>query len=312
MTTGDADTDQPVTMARMADAELLRQMRELGGTLAATADRLTGAVATMADPTAAEVEAARAAAEQRAAAAEAGRAEAERRASIVGQMRADTDDAAEEEEQARQAHDRLADATAAHTAEAERIRREAQEPIAAAEADRDYAVEAAEAARDATVTDAAERRQEAQRAAVAEAAETTWVRDDAARELEQLRAVRPPSWTGSAPKPPASGTTPRAPRRPARTLYRGTRRAAPPRAAGRRRPRRRTCRTDPATLQVRNQRRPQRAQAAPRRPISGKLSRSAPSPHSMMTRATTSTSLSDPRSRTGRTSGCGRSPRRCG
>jgi hypothetical protein len=29
MTTGDADTDQPVTMARMTGAELLRQMREL-------------------------------------------------------------------------------------------------------------------------------------------------------------------------------------------------------------------------------------------------------------------------------------------
>src|ERR1700730_16125363 len=56
MTTGDADTDQPVTMARMTGAELLRQMRELAGTLAATADRLTGAAATMTDPTAAEAE----------------------------------------------------------------------------------------------------------------------------------------------------------------------------------------------------------------------------------------------------------------
>jgi colicin import membrane protein len=64
-TTTDADTDQPVTMARITGAELLRQMRELAGALAGTADRLTGAVATMADPTAAEaeVEAARAAAE---------------------------------------------------------------------------------------------------------------------------------------------------------------------------------------------------------------------------------------------------------
>jgi hypothetical protein len=52
----DADTDQRVTMARMTGAELLRQMRELIGTLAATADRLTGAVATVADPTAAEAE----------------------------------------------------------------------------------------------------------------------------------------------------------------------------------------------------------------------------------------------------------------
>jgi len=95
MTTGGADTDQPVTMARMTGAELLRQMRELAGTLAATADRLTTAVATMADPTAAEaeVEAPRAAAEQRAAAAEAGRAEAERRAAIADQMRAGADEA---------------------------------------------------------------------------------------------------------------------------------------------------------------------------------------------------------------------------
>jgi colicin import membrane protein len=119
-TTSDADTDQPVTMARITGAELLRQMRELAGTLAATADRLTGTVATMTDPTAAdaEVEAARAAAEQRAAAAEAARAEAERQAAIAGQLRADADEAAEqmstrlaaEEDRARQARDRLAEA----------------------------------------------------------------------------------------------------------------------------------------------------------------------------------------------------------
>jgi colicin import membrane protein len=77
-TTSDAHTDQPVTMARMTGAELLRQMRGLAGTLAATAGRLTRAVATMADLTAAEaeVEATRAVAEQRAAADEAGQAEA--------------------------------------------------------------------------------------------------------------------------------------------------------------------------------------------------------------------------------------------
>ena len=97
-TTSNAGTDQPVTMARITGAELLRQMRKLAGTLAGTADRLTGAVATMADPTAAEaeVEAARAAAEQRAATAEAGRADAERRAAIADQMRADADDAVED------------------------------------------------------------------------------------------------------------------------------------------------------------------------------------------------------------------------
>src|SRR5260370_22337627 len=89
-TTSDADTDQPVTMARVTGAELLRQMRELAGTLAGTAERLTGAVATLGDPTAAEaeVEAARAAAEERAASAEAERADAERRAAIADQSRA--------------------------------------------------------------------------------------------------------------------------------------------------------------------------------------------------------------------------------
>src|SRR5260370_31138680 len=51
MTAGDADTDQPVTMARMTGAQLLRQMRELAGTLTATADPLTPAAATLTDPT---------------------------------------------------------------------------------------------------------------------------------------------------------------------------------------------------------------------------------------------------------------------
>ena len=82
VTTSEAETEQPVTMARVTGAELLRQMRELAGTMTATAERLTEAVATIGDPTAAEaeVESARAAAEQRAATAEAERAEAERRA----------------------------------------------------------------------------------------------------------------------------------------------------------------------------------------------------------------------------------------
>jgi colicin import membrane protein len=173
-----------------------------------TADRLTGAVATMTDPTAAEaeVEAARAAAEQRAATAEAGRAEAERRAAIADQMRADADDATEdmstrlalEEERARQAHDRLAEATTAHAAEIELIGRQAQQAIAAAQIERDATVQAAETARDAALDKARERGQEAQqaaqRAAVAQAraeaaaAEATRIRQDAARELDQLRA----------------------------------------------------------------------------------------------------------------------------
>ena len=72
-TTSDAEAEQPVTMARVNGAELLRQMRELADTLAATAERLTSAVADLGDPAAAEaeVEAARTAAEKRAAAAEA-------------------------------------------------------------------------------------------------------------------------------------------------------------------------------------------------------------------------------------------------
>src|SRR5690348_8972923 len=98
ITTSEAETDQPVTMARITGAELLRQMREMADTLTAAAERLTGAVATIADPTAAEaeVEAARAAAEERAASAEAERAEAERRAATADQMRAAADEAAEQ------------------------------------------------------------------------------------------------------------------------------------------------------------------------------------------------------------------------
>ena len=90
VTTSEADTEQPVTMARVTGAEMLRQMRELAAQLAGVTERLTGAVATIGDPTAAEaeVEAARAAAEQRAATAEAERAEAERRAATADQMRA--------------------------------------------------------------------------------------------------------------------------------------------------------------------------------------------------------------------------------
>src|SRR6202035_1449177 len=44
--TSDAEAEQPVTMARVTGAELLRQMRELAGTMTATAERLTAAVTT--------------------------------------------------------------------------------------------------------------------------------------------------------------------------------------------------------------------------------------------------------------------------
>ena len=82
VTTSEAETEQPVTMARVTGYEMRRQARELAAQLAGVTERLTGAVATLGDPTAAEaeVESARAAAEQRAATAEAERAEAERRA----------------------------------------------------------------------------------------------------------------------------------------------------------------------------------------------------------------------------------------
>src|SRR5260221_10908495 len=65
VTTTDAETEQPVTMARVTGAEMLRQMRDLAGQLGGVADRLTGTVAALGDPTAAEAEgeSARAAAE---------------------------------------------------------------------------------------------------------------------------------------------------------------------------------------------------------------------------------------------------------
>ena len=49
VTTSEAETEQPVTMARVTGAELLRQMRELAGTMTATAERLTASVATIGD-----------------------------------------------------------------------------------------------------------------------------------------------------------------------------------------------------------------------------------------------------------------------
>ena len=158
VTTSEAEAEQPVTMARVTGAELLRQMRELAGTMTATAERLTASVATIGDPTAAEaeVESARAAAEQRAATAEAERAEAERRAATADQMRNAADEAAEqmsehlaaEQARARDAHERLTEATAAQAAELERIREETQARITIAEEDRDSAIARAEADKD--------------------------------------------------------------------------------------------------------------------------------------------------------------------
>src|ERR1700678_117822 len=72
-TSGPADTDNPVTMAKVTGAGLLRMPRAVADRVAGIADRLREAVETVTDPTAAEaeVEAIRAAAEQRAAAADA-------------------------------------------------------------------------------------------------------------------------------------------------------------------------------------------------------------------------------------------------
>ena len=97
-TTTAADTDKPVTMARLTGTELLRSLRTEADRVAGIADQLRDAIETLTDPTAAEaeVEAARAAAEQRATTAEAKAAAAERRAAEADQFRAEADAAAEE------------------------------------------------------------------------------------------------------------------------------------------------------------------------------------------------------------------------
>ena len=84
-TTSDAEAEQPVTMARINGAELLRQMRALADTLTTTAGRLTSAVADLGDTGAAEAEvaAARKAAEKRATVAESAQADAEARAAAA-------------------------------------------------------------------------------------------------------------------------------------------------------------------------------------------------------------------------------------
>ena len=108
---------------------------------------------------------------------------------------------AAEQARAREAHERLAEATAAHAAEIERIRADATERIEQAEAQRDAAVaEAVEAQRvaeeraDQVAADAREAiaaaRAEASAAnarAEAATAETARVRESAAREIDQLR-----------------------------------------------------------------------------------------------------------------------------
>src|SRR5580698_3942641 len=96
-TASPADTDTPVTMAKVTGAELLRLLRAEADRVAGIADRLRDAVETMTDPTAAEAEAeaVRAAAEERAATAAARAAAAGQRAAEADQWRADADAAAE-------------------------------------------------------------------------------------------------------------------------------------------------------------------------------------------------------------------------
>src|SRR6266516_234920 len=137
----DAETEQPVTMARVTGAELLRSLRAEADRVAGIAERLREAIATVGDPTAAEVEleAMRTAAEQRASTAEARAASAEQRASQADRLRAQADEAAEEmsehlaaaQARATQAQDAQAEAARQHAAEADRIRGEAQAQVAA-------------------------------------------------------------------------------------------------------------------------------------------------------------------------------------
>ena len=133
--TGAADADNPVTMARVTAAELLRSLRAEADRVAGIADRLREAGATVTDPTAAEVEVetVRAAAEQRAVAAEARAAAAEQRAAEGDQFRAEADAAAEE--------------MAGHLAAAQASADEAETARANAENDRDAAIAEARSAR---------------------------------------------------------------------------------------------------------------------------------------------------------------------
>jgi colicin import membrane protein len=184
-----ADDQNPVTMAKVTGAELLRSLRAEADRIAALGTELRERIDVLTDPTAAEaeVEAVRAAAEQRAVTAEAKAAAAERRAAEEGQFRAEADDAAE------QMSDELAAAQARATA--------AEQRAQAAEANRaaaDARVRAAEAGRDQAQTTAAEAeaaargvRQDiarAEGAAQAAQAETERVRADASRMLGEARA----------------------------------------------------------------------------------------------------------------------------
>ena len=195
-----ADTDTPVTMAKVTGAELLRLLRAEADRVADIADRLREAVDTVTDPTAAEaeVEAVRAAAEQRAAAAEARAAAAEQRAAEADQWRADADAAAEEmaaqlaaaQARADQAEAARAAAEADRDAAVEAARAEADARIAAAETERDAAIAQARADADQRVGAAeADRDQALERAAQAEQA-AQLAQQDAARAQAAAEAAR--------------------------------------------------------------------------------------------------------------------------
>ena len=200
VTTSPADTDSPVTMAKVTGVELLRALRAEADRISGIANRLREAVETVTDPTAAEaeVEAIRAAAEQRAAAAEARAATDEQRAAEADQWRSDAEAAAEEMPvQMDAAQARVGQAEAARAAaETDRdaaigqAREEAARRIAAAEADRDAAIEQARAEASQQVRAAEANRDQAfARAAQAEQA-TLQAQQDAARAQAAEQAAR--------------------------------------------------------------------------------------------------------------------------
>src|SRR5260370_11221133 len=141
VTLTDAQAAQPVTMARVSSAEMVRQAAAVARDLQTITAQFSTAVTTLGDPAAAEaeVESARAAAEQRAVTAEAGQADAQRRAVTASQLRAAADEAAEEmaahlesaRAHAEDARERMTQAASEHAAELERIAAEAQVRAAA-------------------------------------------------------------------------------------------------------------------------------------------------------------------------------------
>ena len=197
----DAETEQPVTMARVTGAELLREMRALADRLAATGARLTETVGTLGDPTAVEVEveALRTMAEQRAATAEAARADAERRAANADRMRITADEAAEEMSSA-------LEAAQARTAEAERqltdaARRARQPRLNRVRSEARAQTEAAKAAQEET-------RRQAQEHIRA-------VREETEERIAQAAEQGPPGDRGRrGPRQHARSAKPRPPRQP--------------------------------------------------------------------------------------------------